>query len=137
MWPALRQPILGILHIGYLWLPVGLLLNAFAHQGLIWSPRLALHALTMGAIGTITLAMLTRVARGHTGRPLHVHWVTVVGYFLVIAAAIIRLVLPAWAPAYTFPSIVVAAILWTAGFAIYLVRYAPILLRPRVDGKPG
>ena len=127
---ALRIPLLWILHAGYAWIPVGLLLRPIAGSA-------ATHALTVGAIGSLTLGMMARVALGHTGRPLVAPRLVSFGFGAMTLAAFARVVVPLLAPALYFPSLVAAAALWAAAFLAYLVAYTPILLAARVDGKPG
>ena len=134
---ALRQPLLWILHAGYAWLTLGLLLRAVAgFNGLVPS-SLATHALTVGAAGSITLGMMARVALGHTGRPLVASAVTW-AFGAVNAAAFARVVVPLFAPpTWYFGALLAAGALWSTAFLIYLVVYTPILMAPRSDGKPG
>jgi uncharacterized protein involved in response to NO len=133
-WP---EPILWILHIGYAWLPIGLALKCvWLLSGMHWSAHW-LHALTLGTFGTMILAVMTRASLGHTGRPLVVSRTTAVSYLLLTFAVVVRV----WGPALGFfeyhQTVVAAGTLWSAAFALYLAVYAPIFLRPRVDGKPG
>jgi len=97
----------------------------------------ALHALTVGAVGVLTLGMMARVALGHTGRPLEVHSAVVVAFVLVNAAAFVRSIGPMLAPVHYLVVLDVSATLWTIAFLTYAIVYLPILVRPRVDGKPG
>ncbi len=128
---TLRTPLLWVLHVGYLWLPVALLLKAAADLGGLVAPTTALHAMTAGAIGTMILAVASRAALGHAGRPLRATPPTVVAYVLVILAALVRLLFP------TAPGLDAAGALWVAGWALFSVAYWPILTRPRNDGRPG
>jgi uncharacterized protein involved in response to NO len=98
---------------------------------------LATHALTVGAIGGLTLGMMTRTARGHTGRPLHADGWEIAAYASVTAAAMTRVLVPLALPSLYNAVIVASAVLWSAAYAIYAVRYWPVLTRPRLDGKPG
>ncbi len=81
--------------------------------------------------------MVTRTARGHTGRPLQASKAEVLAYLLVLAAAVLRVVLPLLAPQWFVQSLVAAALAWSAAFAIYLVIYTPWLVTTRLDGKDG
>src|SRR5262249_14161214 len=87
---TLRSPILWILHLGYLWLIVGLALKGAAALSGAVPESAALHALTVGAIGTMLLAVMSRAALGHTGRPLKAHAQTVGAYVLISVAAMLR-----------------------------------------------
>ncbi len=133
----LRQPIVWILHLAYAWLPFGLALKALSL--LTGTPVAAfwLHALTIGAAATMIMAVITRAALGHTGRPLVVRPITVVAYVLLTAAAAMRSLGPALASVPYVAVITLTALLWTAAFLLFLWVYAPILLMPRADGKPG
>jgi uncharacterized protein involved in response to NO len=135
-WKTLRTPIVWILHAAYLWIPVHLALRACAELGQVPTSA-AIHALTVGAIGALVLGMMTRTARGHTGRPLAAGRAEVACYSLVLLAAIVRVFVPLAAPEHTVAAIVCSAALWSAAFGVYAVRYWPVLTRPRLDGKPG
>jgi len=101
-----------------------------------WS-SLATHALTAGAIGSLTLGMMARVALGHTGRPLVAARAMPWAFAAISLAAVARVAVPFVAIAWHFVALIVAGALWTLAFAIYLVVYAPILASPRVDGQAG
>jgi len=113
-----------------------LVLRVLSELDLVPSP-LATHALTVGAIGALTLGMMTRTARGHTGRPLVADHYETGAFVLVTAAAITRVFLPLAIPAAYRDAVIISACLWSAAYLIYAVRYWPILTRPRLDGKPG
>jgi uncharacterized protein involved in response to NO len=131
-----RHPLLWILHAGYAWLALGLLLRALGR--LVPIPgSVATHALTVGAIGSLTLGMMARVALGHTGRALVASKPVVWAFGAITMAAFARVVVPMFAPGWYFGTLVATAALWTLAFLLYMVAYFPILLMPRVDGKPG
>jgi uncharacterized protein involved in response to NO len=132
-----RDPLLWILHAGYLWIPAGLLLRAAAAFDGAIPPSLATHAFTVGAIGALTLGMMARVALGHTGRPLVAGKAATAAFVMIVVAALARVVMPIVAPGAYLASLVAAAALWSAAFATYAASYARILFAPRVDGKPG
>jgi uncharacterized protein involved in response to NO len=134
---TLRDPLLWSLHLGYAWVAIGLAVIAFADlAGAIpWS--VGVHAQTAGAIGTMVLAVMTRVALGHTGRPLVAPRAAVAAYLLVTAGALVRTLGALVVPDAYLQVIVIAGLLWAAAFAAFLVHYAPILTRSRVDGGPG
>ncbi|HEX6362737.1 MAG TPA: NnrS family protein [Albitalea sp.] len=135
-WTTRRTPIVWVLHAAYFWVVLHLALRAFAAAGLV-APTLATHALTVGAIGGLVAGMMTRTARGHTGRPLRADRFEVACYLLVLGAAVVRVGLPLVAPSAALAAVLVSAAMWSAGFALYAVRYWPVLSRPRVDGLPG
>ncbi|HYC02583.1 MAG TPA: NnrS family protein [Azospirillaceae bacterium] len=133
-WRTLGQPILAVLHLGYAWIPVGLALKA---AWLLASMPIAAawqHAITLGAFGTMILAVMSRAALGHTGRDIVASPLTVAAYALLTVAVVARVF--GTAVAY-HPALVVAGFGWIAAFALFTVTYAPILARPRADGRPG
>lgn len=131
-----RVPLVWVLHLAYLWIPVHLLLRCLAALGVV-APSVAVHALTAGAIGGLVIGMMTRTARGHTGRPLRAGRADVASYVLVAAAALLRVGVPMLAPALTVDAVLASALLWSAGFAVYTIGYWPVLTRARIDGRPG
>jgi len=130
------RPILWILHAAYAWIPLGLALLALAQAGLIAASP-GVHALAVGATGGLVIGMITRTARGHTGRPLRADRWEVACYAMVLAAALVRVFVPMLAPALTLHAVLCSAALWSAAFGLYAVRYWPVLTRPRLDGLPG
>jgi uncharacterized protein involved in response to NO len=131
-----HRPILWILHLAYAWIPLGLALLAAAQFG--WTGATAgVHALAIGATAGLIIGMLTRTARGHTGRPLQVSRPEIVAYVLVMVAAVVRVFLPLAVPQWLPMALVIAATAWSLAFAIYLFIYAPWLLKTRLDGKDG
>lgn len=90
----------------------------------------AIHALTVGAIGTMILAVMTRATRGHTGRELHADGATTLIYALMILSAAVRIG-AALAEEARADLLLVAAGLWVGAFGLFALRYAPLMLRPR------
>lgn len=132
LWGA---PLLWVLHLGYGWMVLGFALQALAALDLV--PALApTHAYGAGAIGVLTYGMMARVALGHTGRPLAPAKSVSLAFVLINLAAAAR-VGAAVFPAYFRELLGVSGSLWIASFAIFVVVYAPILVRPRPDGRPG
>lgn len=134
---SIRHPLLWILHLGYAWIPIGLVLRGVA----VFTPTIprtaCIHALTVGAVGSLCLGMMARVALGHTGRPLKVPLSMSVAFASISGAAIVRC-FGAWlAPGWYLGSVVLAGLSWSVAFAIYLIAYAPIIFAARADGKPG
>lgn len=131
-----RVPLVWVLHAGYGWLVIGLALYALG--GFVTLPHhVPLHALSLGALGSITLGMMARVALGHTGRPLVAPKPVAVAFILVQAAALVRVFgVALWPDGYSL-LVQASGLLWTAAFAIFVVVYFPILTRPRLDGVPG
>ena len=135
-WKTRQVPLVWVLHVAYLWVPIHLALRALAGLGLA-APSAAAHALTVGAVGGLIIGMMTRTARGHTARPLRADRYDTACYVLVLLAAVVRVGLPLVAPAQTVAAVLCSAVLWSAGFGLYAVRYWPVLSRPRLDGRPG
>ncbi|NMG48613.1 NnrS family protein [Azoarcus communis] len=135
-WATRRTPLLWVLHLSYLWIPLGLLLTALAQWGVM--PRsAAVHALAIGATGGLIIGMITRTALGHTGRMLVAGRLEAIAYALVQLAAVARVLTLVAIPAAVVGGIHLAATAWTLAFALYLWRYTPYLLYARVDGKAG
>jgi uncharacterized protein involved in response to NO len=136
-WRTGKEPIVWILHAGYAWIPIGLLLKAcFLMGGFSWAAFWQ-HALGAGAAATMILAVMSRATLGHTGRPLQVAPIMAWSYGLLIAAVFVRVMGPSLLPLSYLSVIKLAGALWIAGWLIYAVVYTPILLKPRLDGKPG
>ncbi|MBS2018809.1 MAG: NnrS family protein [Deltaproteobacteria bacterium] len=132
-----RVPLLWVLHLGCAFVPLGLALRVASRLLPTIPPSLATHALTVGAIGTVVLGMMARVSLGHTGRALEAGRAISVSFALVVAAAVVRALGPLVDLSLYRTTLYGAGSLWTAAFAIFSVVYAPILLSPRRDGKPG
>jgi uncharacterized protein involved in response to NO len=126
---TVAEPLLFILHIGYAWPVLGATLLGLALLNLNVPQSAAIHALTVGAIGSMILAVMTRVTRGHTGRALSADRGTVAIYLLVNIAAITRL-LAAVGGAWTMPLLIASAILWIGAFVLFVSLYGPMLLLP-------
>jgi uncharacterized protein involved in response to NO len=132
-----RVPLTWILHAGHAWIAVGLALRgAAAFTGSV-PAVVATHALTVGAIGTLTLAMMSRVTLGHTGRKLEASRVAVASFVLVTLAALVRVFGPLADMAAYRTWVFAAGLLWTAAFGCFVVAHAPLLVSRRADGKPG
>lgn len=126
------NPLLAILHVGYAWLPLGYGLLALAAASGIPPRTAALHALTMGGIGVMVLAVASRVALGHTGRPLVASAPTVAAYAILNGAVLARIAGSVMPSAYR-PMLDLAALGWATAFALFLWVYWPILTGPRPD----
>ena len=135
-WKTLGNPLVWFLHAAYAWLLLHLALRAAATLGLLPAGP-ATHALTVGLIGLMTLGMITRTALGHTGRPLKAGPVELAAYLAMLGAGLVRVFVPLLMPAALMQAVWISAGLWSLSFALYLWRYAPMLIRPRVDGLPG
>lgn len=126
-WRAWREPMLWVLHLGYLWLAVGLIVRGLALVGAYAMPELdTLHGITVGALGTLSLGMMVRVAQGHSGVAIKADAALAIMFALPSIAAILRLGVnqpTGW---------VWAAVAWFIAYAIYLLTIGPLLVRGRV-----
>jgi uncharacterized protein involved in response to NO len=129
------RPLLWVLYLGYGWLIIGFALQAMAALGAV-APPLSIHAITVGAIGVLTLGMMARVALGHTGRPLVAPRPMTWAFVLINLAAMARVLFPILLPQMYGDLVVLSAALWLAAYLIFVVIYTPILMMPRVD-RPG
>jgi uncharacterized protein involved in response to NO len=135
---TLRAPILWILHVGYAWLAAGLILRGVAELTDAIPLDAGIHALTLGAIGSMILGMMSRVALGHTGRSIVPAPLTVAAYWLVNAAALLRVAFAlTWSDGLRTASLLGSGVLWSLAFLCFVTVYLPILSRPRADGRPG
>lgn len=126
-----REPILFVLHLGYGWLAISLtMLGASVLFPATIMQASANHALTAGAIATMTLAVMTRASLGHTGREIRADGWTIALYLAVTAGALLRVVSPYLGEAYQ-TVLIGAGTLWSLAFAIFVLRYGPILASPR------
>lgn len=126
----LRDPLLAVLHLGYAWVGVGFLLLAGSGFGDALPTTAAMHALTAGAIGTMTLAVMTRASLGHTGRPLVAGPLTIAIYALVTAAAVLRVAAPLLPLDYAL-ALWLAGAAWSGAFGLFAFAYGRILMAPR------
>ncbi|MBM7456950.1 uncharacterized protein involved in response to NO [Oceanisphaera litoralis] len=134
---ALNIPLLWVLHLGYLFIPLGLLALAAALLNWGIGVSLASHWLTTGVLGTVILGMVARVSLGHSGRPLKIGRSVVIAFALLILAALLRSLLPMLAPGMTLTAYHISALAWMSAFGLFSWVYWPILTRPRIDGRPG
>ena len=137
---SLRIRMLAMLHVGFVWLGVAACLDAIVTvagwMGEPWSSLLPLHALTMGFLGSVLLAMVTRVSCGHGGRTLVADDALWALFWSLQVAVVERLVAAAW-PATGSTGLMVAASLWLGVMGAWAVRLSRWYGRPRLDGRPG
>jgi uncharacterized protein involved in response to NO len=133
-WKAAAEPIVWVLHVGYLWLVVGLALKAL---WLAFATPIAaywMHALTAGGFATMILGVMSRVALGHTGRALVVRTSIAAAYVVLSLGAATRVFVAALVPASDYIGCVaIGGLLWASAFVVFVAVYTPILMRPRVD----
>ncbi len=126
---TLREPLVAILHAAYFFVGVGFLLAGMAElsHGRVASSA-GIHAWTTGAVGTMTLAVMTRASLGHSGRPLTAGPTTVIIYAAVVAAAILRIA-SALAPELTLLLLPAAGVAWIVAFLVFVAAYGPMLAK--------
>lgn len=126
---AIAEPMLLVLHVGYLFVPLGLAAVSLAALGAP-STISALHLLTVGAIGTMTLAVMTRATMGHTGRPIHASKLTATAFVAIVVAAATRPVADL-IPDHYIPLLAISGGAWIFAFLLFCIDYAPMLLGPK------
>ena len=124
--------LLWVLFTGYAWLIVGLTLDFMAAFS-IAPPQLALHAMTVGCIGVMTLGMMTRVSLGHTGREILANKVITASFLVINLAVFCRVIMPLIDPAGYMVWVVTSSGLWSLAFAIYIIYFMPVLFKKRAD----
>lgn len=130
-WQSWDEKLVLVLHIGYAFVPLGFLAIAAAQLG--WTePIASLHVFTVGAIGVMTLAIMSRATRGHTGLPLAASRVTALSYAALILAALLRPLASIW-PDYSTELLSATGLCWIVAFALYVAEYGPVLVRTRRD----
>jgi uncharacterized protein involved in response to NO len=128
---VLRRPLLLVLHVGFAWLVFGLVLRGVAELTFWISRSDALHATTVGAIGTLTLGMMGRLARSQGRRKLTASAVDVASYALLFAAGITRVFWTAVAPDWRQDALATASVLWALAFGLFLAEHGRSLVAPR------
>ena len=131
-WATWRDPLVLILHVGYGWFALSLLILGGAILGIGLPKEDAVHAFTSGAVGAMTLAVMTRASLGHTGRPRHAGPLTVLIYLLINLGAVLRV----FGPMTDLPTNLVlgaAAGSWSGAYLLFAMVYGPFLLRPSLD----
>ncbi len=132
-----KKPLLWVLYVGYGGATFGFLLKALA-PFISFPPSLALHAFALGGVGMITAGMMARISLGHTGRDIRQHSRLLAPAFIsLFAAYVARVLLPMIAPIHYLLWLGIAQAAWLIAFALFVWVYAPILVKPRVDGMPG
>ncbi len=133
---TLSNPILWVLHLGYLWLVIGLALLGLASFIDALPVSASVHALTAGCIGTMILGVMSRAALGHSGRPLEVSKAVVAAYWLVSIGTVLRVVAPLL-PDAQMGLTHAGGTFWALAWVLFVIVYFPIVTRPRADGRAG
>jgi uncharacterized protein involved in response to NO len=127
-----RLPMLWVLFSGYLWMIVGVSLDFLSVFDIV-PPQLALHAMTAGAIGVLTLGMMCRVSLGHTGRAIKANAIILAAFLSINAAVFFRVIVPLFMPADYVLWLTVSSGLWLMAFLLFFIYFTPVLLRRRID----
>lgn len=136
-WRCANVPLLWSLHIAYAFLPIGLFVALFYFNGFGVSYSTTLHFLSVGAIGGMILAMISRVSLGHVGLPLSPPKIMSIAFLSIIAAAVLRVLVPTFLPWLTQWGVVFAGGFWVLAYGLFCLCYGPMLWSTRVDGRPG
>ncbi len=134
-WRTWQEPLVLILHVGYGWVGLFLIVLGAAILGIGFSSENAVHLLTTGAMGTMTLAVMTRASLGHTGRPRHADRLTVAIYLLVNIGALLRIFAPnsPTPTTLTYAVLGLSALGWSGAYLLFAVHYGPYLACPSLD----
>lgn len=136
-WITLNVPLLWSIHISIKFIAYGLILLGLSYLITDIPSNHLWHLLTVGGMGGLILAMISRVSLGHTGRPLSPPKAIVFAYFSIILAALVRSIGPWVLPEKTVMFIDISGTFWLLAFGIFVVTYAPMLMSARKDGRPG
>ena len=131
-WMTWREPLVLVLHVGYAWLATSLFLLGSSILGVGLNPDDAIHALTTGTIGVMTLAVMTRASLGHTGRVKHADSLTITMYLLINLGSILRV----FGPSFDLPNhliLEIAGASWSGAYLLFAVAYGYILFSPNID----
>jgi uncharacterized protein involved in response to NO len=133
---ACKRIDIGIMYVGYLAIVGQLLIEALGHVWqFVWIGSLSVHLFTFGAMGTVIPAMIIRISKGHTGRKVVFDRLDKLALYIMLAALVVRVVVPQIYPAGYLLWIQLSAACWLACFGILGWRYIPILFQARLDGK--
>lgn len=135
-WVTFKTPLVWSLHLAYFCIPLGLALFAFHFMGYLPTFSLPMHVITVGGMGGMILSMMSRVSLGHTGRAIQASSLDAAAFGLIFLALIFRTFGAQWA-AYSTESLLIAAVLWCVAYGLFLIKYLPMLIRSRPDGRPG
>lgn len=131
---AVKVPLLWVLFAGYAWMILGLVLDLLSVFNIV-PPQLALHSMTAGAIGVLTLGMMSRVALGHTGRAIKANKIIILTFLILNLAVVFRVLVPLVFPMFYQLCLGISSLLWVSAFLLFVIYYTPILIHQRIDGK--
>jgi len=138
---SLSVPLLAMLHVGFAWFAIAMVLAGtnsvtMLTQGNAILGLAPVHALGIGFASSLVLAMVSRVSLGHSGRPL-IAGKLVWGLFWFLQAVVLTRIAGEWLPGAAGPAYVLAAVLWLLCFGVWVWKFGPMYLRPRLDGQAG
>jgi uncharacterized protein involved in response to NO len=136
-WITLGVPLLWSIHISIKFIAYGLIILGFSYLITEIPSNHVWHLLTVGGMGGLILAMISRVSLGHTGRPLSPPKAMTWAYIFITLAALVRALGPWILPEKTLIFIDISGTFWLLAFGIFVVTYAPMLMSARKDGRPG
>ena len=129
---TLHNPLLWMMPAAYSWIPVAFFLRALAVMNIV-AASAWIHAMTMGAVSALMLAMMMRSSLGHTGRQLVASRTDMAAFLLLQGAAIVRVVASIKAGETYQQWVVASGLIWALAFLVFVLRYLPMLSRPRVS----
>ncbi len=136
-WLCFKEPLLWSLHFTYIFIPLGLMMLALHFSGMNVTASHALHSFTVGTVGGLILAMISRVSLGHTGRKLETRRGMGIAFFMMILAGLARSPLGAFEILSPVASLGLGFFFFIIAYCIYLWHYFPMLIKRRIDGRPG
>ncbi len=135
-WWAWRDPLVWVLHLGYAWIVLALLLRGWGALDPVMRDNVWVHAIGVGAMGTLIIGVMARVCLGHTGRKLKLHYTAWLMFALVTLSALARVGYAAgWLTSVGM--LWLSALTWMLAFTYFAILYWPIVTAPRSDGRPG
>ena len=129
-------PMLWILYLGYSWIFTGLVIQTLSYFIPVM-PSVSIHAMTTGAIGMVTMGMMSRVSLGHTGRNIDHNNLLLIAFLLIAITPVLRVLLPALIPGIYHQAVIISGLSWIVAFTLFSIVLAPILIKPREDGRDG
>ena len=136
-WITVKIPLLWSLHLAVIFISLGLFSIGLSYFSAELSSSHLCHTLTIGGMGGLILAMISRVSLGHTGRPLQPPKTMSIAFLLIFIAAIVRGYLPIFIPDSIMMIYHASAGIWYLSFGLFVFHYGPMLLKNRIDGRPG
>ncbi|MAY42311.1 MULTISPECIES: NnrS family protein [unclassified Neptuniibacter] len=130
-----KVPLVWILQVSYMFIVMGFFLYALSLFEIV-SQSVAFHAFATGGIGGLTLGMMARVSLGHTGRKLATSPMIVTAFILMIISSLLRVGIDL-IPLPYMSTLHLAGSLWILAWILFVIKYTPILIKPRVDGVYG